>query len=206
VSAIVETPKSRSRYSIRSLLALTAFAAMAIVIWQLYAELTPLRAELRRLRDEVGELTIEDETKLHAIAVRTDDEMTWKWRIWIPEGRKYKLYYSGKQIPEQGFAPSHGWMSLGEPGEHWIEYRIRREGGRWMDQLFTQSGSVGSSQQDWVAWGNKTTTGAGVYYSTQAFEPQTSVVLKRYRVRMPSDSPQIEDQTKGFMIWLEPVL
>jgi hypothetical protein len=204
---VSSSPGTRPRFSLLTALLLTALVAAGIVIWQLYAELVPLRAENRRLRDEVGELSIEDETKFHAVAVRTDDDLTWKWRIWIPQGGKYQLHYSSEQIPETGFAPSHGWISVGEAGEHWVEYRIRQdaESGQWMDQLLTQGGSVGSSQQDWVGWGGHTSTGKGVYNSTQSFDVGKPVVLKRFRVSQASSTSAMSKQTAGFMVWLEPV-
>lgn len=44
----------RLRFSLLTSLLLVTIAAMAITVYLLYAELVPLRAELRRLRDEVG--------------------------------------------------------------------------------------------------------------------------------------------------------
>ena len=60
---------------------LMTIVGMAIVIVQLWREVAPLRAEVRRFRDEMGQLTISDPSKFHAIEVRTSDKMIWKWRI-----------------------------------------------------------------------------------------------------------------------------
>jgi hypothetical protein len=199
--------KGRLRYSLSGLLLVVAILALGITVWQLYAELVPMRAELRRLRDEVGELTIEDDTLLHAIEVRTPEEYVWKWRVWIPEGAGYTLHHSGEDIPKAGFPASHSTITLGDTGEGWIEYRISRDArtGQWMDKLSTSGGSVGSSQQDWVEAGSRVSTGDGVGTRTQAFDTGQTVVLARQRVSTTAkDSSKIEDPSAGFMIWLVP--
>ena len=78
----------RPRISLLSALLFMTIAGMAIVIVQLWREVGPLRAEVRRLRNELGVLTVENPSRLHAIEVRTKDEMIWKWRIWVPERRR----------------------------------------------------------------------------------------------------------------------
>src|SRR5688500_10564334 len=101
---MTETSKlRRPRFSLLALIGLTTTIAMGIAIWLLYAEIVPLREENRRLRDELGELFVEDDTKVHAIAVRSTEDLVWKWRIWIPEGRRYNIHATGEQIPAKGF-------------------------------------------------------------------------------------------------------
>jgi len=197
---------ARRRFSLRSLLAVTAFVAMAIVIWQLYTELAPLRAEVRRLRDEVGELSIDDEAKLYAIRVRAGEDMTWKWRVWVPEGRAYEIRYVGDQIPKQGFPRASGMISFNQSGESWIEYQISRDArsGAMTGELTTNGGSVGGGEQAWVS-GSWVSSGDGVGTSTEEFDPRQPVVLTRNRVSTTAnDSSKIEDPSQGFMIWLVP--
>jgi len=45
----------------------TAIVALSITVATLYGEIGPLREAVARLRNEVGELNIDDPTKLHAI-------------------------------------------------------------------------------------------------------------------------------------------
>ena len=103
-----------------------ALVACGITIWQLWREVGPLRAEVRRLRDEVGELIVDDPTKIHAIEVRQKDELTWRWRLWIPAGRTYVLRAVGEDIPKPIF-PKVGARCGCEPGEMWVEYRITKD-------------------------------------------------------------------------------
>jgi len=197
----------RPRFSLFSALLLMTIVGLVIVVAQLWREVAPLRADVRRLRDEVGALSVDDKTKLHAIRVRTPDEFVWKWRIWIPEGRAYQLKQAGEKIPKQGFPAFNGSIRLDEPGEIWIEYRIMPDpvSGLWMDHLSTSNASVGSSSQDWVKWQQRTSTGEGVSYTTKTSEPGETIILSRERVsKSATNSSLIEDPSAGFMIWLEP--
>ena len=193
----------RPRFSLLSTLLLMTIVGLAIVTARLWREIGPLRAEVRQLRDEVGVLSIDDPTKLCAIRVRTPEDYTWKYRIWIPEGRSYALKYSGESIPKTGIPKANGYTTFSQSGAMWIEYRIKREVGtkRWVASLDTSFGSVGGASQEWVNWKQRTASDDGVYDGTKAFEPDKVIVLARWRV---SQAAQIDDPSAGFMIWLEP--
>jgi hypothetical protein len=94
----------RPRISLLSALFLLTIAGMAIFIVQLWREVGPLRAEVRRLRDEVGAISIDDPTQVHAIQIETSDDLLWKWRIWLPENRVYVLRSNGEDVPKKGYA------------------------------------------------------------------------------------------------------
>ncbi|MCO6044501.1 hypothetical protein NG895_11350 [Aeoliella sp. ICT_H6.2] len=79
-------PSRHARFSLRTLLLATVFLAMALAIVVLSWELIPLRAEVQRLRDEAGYLTIEDPTKLHAIRLESESPLVWRWKVWVPAG------------------------------------------------------------------------------------------------------------------------
>lgn len=197
----------RASFSLLTVLLVTAIVALSIVVAKLYVELKPLRAQLKQLRDEVGELSVEDESKVYAISVRTADDFTWKWRVWIPEGRQYLLHYTSESIPKQGYPRSHGTITIVRAGEMWIEYRITRgpRSGKMTDKLSASTGSsVGSSEQSWVD-SRSVSTGDGVGRSTTEFEPDEVVLLNRHRVSTTvNSSSMVEDPSQGFMVWLEP--
>jgi hypothetical protein len=197
----------RPRFSLLSALLLMTVVCLAIVTAQLWREIGPLRAEVRRLRDEVGVLSIDDPTKVSAIRVRTNEDYTWKWRIWVPDGRSYAIKYSGESIPKNGTPKASGYITLSQTGETWIEYKIRPEVGtkRWADTLETPHGSVGGASQEWVKWKQQTGSGDGVGHTTKSFEPDKVIVLARQRISQTAkSSDKIEDPSAGFMIWLEP--
>src|SRR5687767_8697943 len=95
-------PGFRPRISLLTALLFITIAGMAIVIVQLWREVGPLRVEVRRLRDETGVLSVDDPTKIHAIQVQTENDLTWKWRVWIPENRIYVLRSVGGGVPTVG--------------------------------------------------------------------------------------------------------
>jgi hypothetical protein len=101
----------RPRISIFSALLLMTIVGMAIVIAQLWREVGPAREEIKRLRAEVGHLSIDDPKKAYAIAVPTSEEDTWKWRIYLPPGRTYTLHErSGRQLPQPSQHPGKTWF------------------------------------------------------------------------------------------------
>ncbi|WP_442481576.1 hypothetical protein [Aeoliella sp. SH292] len=64
----------------------TLLLAMALSIGLLLWELIPLRAEVQRLRNEAGYLTVDDPSKLQAIRLDSDSPLVWRWKVWIPKG------------------------------------------------------------------------------------------------------------------------
>src|SRR5262245_56522730 len=195
-----------ARFSLLTLLLVTTLVALSITIAMLYRELLPLRQEVARLRNEVGELHVSDATKLHMIRVDTDSELEWKWRIWIPKGASYHLRGYGELIPKEGFPTSGGTIDLREPGEHVIRYSIRRDpkDEQWYGTLQTDDASVGKDLQPWVKWPSHRSNSEGVGKSTRGYTPGERVVLIRHRVSQATSSGGIEDPSAGLMIWLRP--
>jgi hypothetical protein len=138
-------PRFRPRISLLTALLLMTVVCMAIVIVQLWREVAPLRAEVRRLRSETGFLSIDDPKKAYAITVPTFEEDTWKWRIYLPPGQRYTL-----QMKSGHFPPSYGrrtreWLqtlthhgsgtSLADnnlTGEFTLESKLIQQDGRWL--------------------------------------------------------------------------
>jgi hypothetical protein len=194
------------QFSLLTLLLVATIIALSVTVAILYRELGPLRGAVSRLRAEVGELEITDPTKLHAIRVDAENDLEWKWRIWIPEGKTYRLRGHGGPVPKEGFPSDGGTIYLRDPGEHVIIYRIRRDprDELWKGTLHTTGGSVGSDHQPWVEWGSHTATGGGVGSSTVSFDTGQRVEIIRRRISRAKSSDDIEDPAAGFMIWLEP--
>jgi hypothetical protein len=74
----------RPHYTLRVLFAAVAVIALVVTwvnMYRLTARNRLLEAENQRLRNEVGALSVEDETQFHAIGIPTNDEREWAWRI-----------------------------------------------------------------------------------------------------------------------------
>jgi hypothetical protein len=186
----------------------TAIVALSVTVALLYREVGPLRQEVRKLRDEVGHLSISDPTKLHAIRVDTSEELTWKWRLWIPEEQGYRLRSYEGEVPKSGYPSSGVTISRLKSGETWIDYRIRSDpkSGKLCGAMRMPGFRAGGDSHDWVQWPRKRSTLDGVTSSTHVFVPGQTVELIRLRVSKDAASAQdIEDPAAGFMIWLEPI-
>lgn len=205
----------RVRFSLRNLLLMMTILALAlglvVVGWNNHRldEINQaLEAENRRLRDEVGELSIEDPGKLHAIHVKSASYLEWIWRVWIPEGREYRLRCVTGEVPEAGFPQqTGGTIMLRESGEQVIRYSIRRDprDGKLYGSLSVRGASVGKDEHAWAEWGSHVTTTSGVGTSARVYPPGEVVELGRHRVSQASSSSDIEDPSAGFLIWLEPM-
>lgn len=197
----------RLRFSLATLLLVTTIAAMGITITLLMREIGPLRAEVKKLREETGKLWIEDEAKIHAIQVPSEEEgaeRAYKFRIALPPGRKYKFCYSSTNIPATGLPDSSTKDHILEPREWTVKVAFQPEldqntGNRLPSATFrleygTQAEQhvpggviyVGVEQQqiDWLT--NKETGGAmftvdSIPESTISYAITEPVVLYRAR-------------------------
>lgn len=203
-----ETPSisRRSRFSLLTLLLLTAIAGLGTALFVVYRDLVPLRREVVELRKKVGYLAVSDRTQLHAISVPTDNELEWKWLVFIPEGTHYRLHVEGREVPEVGYPSAGGTINLRTPGEHVIRYVIQRDprDGRWHGTLHGSGGSVGKYHQAWVDWKSYSSTGSGVGTSTETHPTTARVLLKRHRVTHDGQSADPPPPPSGFVVWLEP--
>lgn len=134
------TPRRfRFRISLLTALLLTTIFGMTVVIVQFWREVGPLRTEVRNLRAQTGQLTFDDPSKIHALAVHEVDAdyKSWKWRVYLPKNRKYYLHVACGQIDEKAI-PKWGEGGGGsttrlESGEQIIQAAIRKDDqGNWI--------------------------------------------------------------------------
>jgi hypothetical protein len=198
------------RLSLLTALLLMALVACGITIWQLWREVAPLRVEVRRLRDEMGVLSVEDETKIHAIQVSTDDSLTWKWRIWVPEGRPVYVRHLWGNVPRVGLPESRDSTTL-PPGDQWVTLSIRYDASSkaWEGILRTRSTRLTSTipEQNYFFVDDWISRSEGIGTTAQIEDdPNHPVILQRNRAVPRGASGDSLDQdatTPGFIIWLE---
>ena len=222
-------PRPRLRFSLLTVLLLTTIVGMAIVLVVQWRELGPLRAEVRRLRDEVGYLTIDDDTRPHAIQIDTGEPNHWRWRVYIPAQGKYGLHTRRDHIPQRGLptgSGSGGW-SLLEAGEHRLDLWLkpdRTNGDRLMGRLQVSNGGNSTftlleRDHDWIfneETGNSSYGWSGIGEGTRSFPPDRPFELFRLRAddieilgrdaegNVNSWSNKtIEEPCEGLMIWID---
>jgi hypothetical protein len=175
------------QFSLRSALILIAVFGVAASLWvsiRQSRENRQLRQENTRLRNETGQLTIEPgaEYKVHAIAVPELEARTWRWRVYIPDGRPLGLQVKSKS--ENGSGSS--W-SLLSPGEHTIVIALRRDvNDRW-EWVIRSSQDASSGETRHTAAGNVEklinnywASSGGVGQATQSVEPGNDLELLKF--------------------------
>jgi hypothetical protein len=201
--------------SLLTAMLLITIAGMAIKIVQLRLEVDPLRRDLRTLRKAIGQLSIDDASQVHAIAVPSLDSLTWRWRVWIPQGRDVTLHYQCGNVPRKGVPSKRNSVTL-PSGEQSITLSAMQTGIRASDievTLDTSGGLVGESTHSRDRWllGSKEdsyrTAFEGVPWTTYvASENEKVIVLKRFRVgeeMSGEELSQSDELTPGFIVWLE---
>jgi len=196
------SPGFRPRFSLLTAILLMTIVGLVIVIAQLWREVGPLRDENRRMRTELGQLTIEDPTRAYAISVPTFEDDTWKWRIYLPPGGQYSLCeYSGR-LPGPNSRTGKPWfdgvrrsgsgsISTGTNfgGEFLLEAKLMKEGDTWyfVTSYTNRNGgqsssslgksSINQSSNDWLSDGGSRRSSSDVTVDQKSFGPGTPILL-----------------------------
>lgn len=96
----------RVKFSLLTLLLLTAIVALATTVVILWHEVGPLRAENKRLNEERGTLVIDDPEILHAIKIPRQlfaIDAGHSYRIYVPPGQEYLAYVKVNNVPKDGY-------------------------------------------------------------------------------------------------------
>jgi hypothetical protein len=94
--------RRRLQFSLATLILLVTIAALVVALWTTSQRWKKDVAELQKLRDLVGELTISDPDKVHAIRVPSTGQLKWQWRVYLPAGRQFRLRLITGDVPRAG--------------------------------------------------------------------------------------------------------
>jgi hypothetical protein len=214
-------PRRRLRFSLMTLMLIAAVVCLGVSHLRTSWMLHRANADLRRYRWEAGDLHMTDKSQVHVVGIETHAELAWRWRVFLPEGKRYEVHskinsIQGNQIPEE----SHPEMTL-QGGETYLLtaaiYQDPLE--NWRLKLSVSPPSQGTSgrtihlnAQD-VSWigkrgGHSTQGVAPGSAGTQTFAADRPALLLSYLVHQPSpgggSSWSSSDVTDGVMFWLEP--
>lgn len=212
----MQSQHKRARFSILTLLLITAIVALVLTVVQLYRDLSPLRTEVQQLREETGQLAISDPAALQAIGVETYSDWAWKWRIWIPAGKAYSVHYAASDIPPRREYPANT-RSFDLPAEQegrevvltaridrkpTGEFRLAISRGGMTSYLPVPEGASG-----WLTQGPKGSSHWGVAASQQTAKLEEPFVLVGMRAFMKSPTGSIPptpepDTTQGILVWM----
>ncbi|MEO1498589.1 MAG: hypothetical protein AAFV43_15705 [Planctomycetota bacterium] len=133
--------RPRFRLSLLNLLLITALAAASLAIATLWREVGPLRDEVLGYRQQLGYLTVPagEADRVHAVAVESERRHEWRFRVFLPEGRTYRLYFREGELPRRTpelieakdyyaavRSSGSGSSRKIDPGEHLLSFRVAR--------------------------------------------------------------------------------
>src|SRR5262245_41262578 len=114
-----ELPLTRRwlRFRLRTLFVLAVFIALVVAqitsmvrVRRTVVENQALAAENATLRAETGRLTISDRSKVYVVAAPELDELTWRWKVWLPPGT-WKVRATIDAVPSMGLPSSSTTLS-----------------------------------------------------------------------------------------------
>ncbi len=222
----------RPRVSLLTVMLLLTIAGLGVGLWQAGREVAPLRAEVRRLRAEVGELSIDDPERIYVLPLDDDalERHTWKWRIFLPQVQVYAVHVATMRIPEIGdVAPNCSSTIRG--GEYVLTIGLRKQrDGRWAVVTRWKETKGGSPQgtfgsicginptSDWLDKERGVQTSGVIGAGQDSFDAGRPVELLRLRAMdFTPQYPQSDDPiyehvgtsrpsvgpADGFLLWIE---
>ena len=218
-----ETVKIRPRISLLTFLLLATVLCLSISHWITSRELSSAQKELRILRDEQGHLSVEDETKFHAVAIDSDEPNTWRWRLFLPKGARYQWNIACDEIP-QNSPPMHAGVVGVSNEPYWetgnivlVTARLRPvDDGNWVlnvsskigdskNQMSGTSLTIPSEKIEWMTSISSTDGRVIGSRGTEIVDPNGPIILLQRRPceKQPDESYRPSKNTMpGFMVWL----
>ncbi len=209
-------PGFRPQYSLATLLLLVTVTCLAVALWSTSRELRELRTENQKYRNESGYLTITDPKNVHAIRIPQPGDSNWHWRVFIPEGRQFRLRTLWHNIPEKGFSsgggqPSSFWTLV--PGEQIIFAGVSQNlAGERVFRVRSNRASTYFPVGDWLMGSRWEFSSIGT--STRSVSPGEPLELLRLRATEQVQEKQPDgtivavkrsrkDPGPGFLVWIE---
>ncbi|MEM6474074.1 MAG: hypothetical protein AAF802_31275 [Planctomycetota bacterium] len=207
-----------TKFGLKSLLLLLSFIALAIALVMSRMEIEELRNELVTYRNEMRQLTIEDENLIHAIQIPGFGRKAWRWRVYLPEDKEYRIRLAFDDIPQRGLPkspPDNVFVNLPK-GESILSASVVREGEGWGlslrsetegSQNFSFTTDIAGRDTKWLEKrGGCSQTVAG-FSSTQTGEAEQPFTLLSFRDGLsPRPGVTMEDPnpTDGIQLWIQP--
>ncbi|WP_425398277.1 hypothetical protein [Aeoliella sp.] len=96
------------RYSLKNFLLFTGLVAAVAALYVSRRQLLETESKANLLAAEnakyIGQLSIEDPKKPHAVAIPDPlhNTLRWRWRVYLPPERQYQVHFLAYSIPENG--------------------------------------------------------------------------------------------------------
>lgn len=206
-----------SKFSLKDLLMLIAVVALVVAYGMTTSELSETLKQLTALRNEMRYLSIEDEHAINAISIPGLGRRSWRWRLHLPEDRKFRLRLAFDDIPIDGLpeiAPDNMRCEL-PTGESILSAALVNENGEWGVHIYSET--QGASNFDFIwdvtgrdaAWlekrGGVSTRLAGSAGTRDgpADEPYVLLSLRNALSPQPGVTQTNPNPTDGVLIWIQ---
>lgn len=222
-----ETPppkRSRLRFSLGTmfvaLLVLALVASNLFTSWHLYHARQANRVqqmEIGFLLKELRFLDTSDQENVHIVALETYQELTWKWRIFVPEGKTQALKSMVGELPLGAFPETSRLMWI-HPGQRILTCFVSRSAnGEWMltirtevDGMVSESTSkIPDEKMAWFTQQGATHTSGVLPISKQqqtisGTNPFGLIWHRKYVGTKLNQRVDTAQPSEGIVFWLEP--
>jgi hypothetical protein len=220
--------RRRVSFSLLSLVWLLTVVACGVGLWETARQVTPLRQEVARVREELGYFPIDDPNRILIKRLRSKVPNAWQWRLYLPPGRQYSVNCFHGRAPDPATLPASRWRDAlraappsegvvrSQPfaaGESSFEALLTRYGGHWwlrMGAVNEDGQSISLAPRDrWLsdetAWVVASDVGYGRVNSFDPSQPiQLLHVEQNVHARDADDSGDGSALVDRLVIWIEP--
>ena len=200
------------RFTLKQMLAITAFAGLVIANIMLAVQLQRARSELEMLRRESGHLVFRDKEKIHLIAAPALGQHQWRWRIYAPPNIAFDCGVQFGNIPPTGIPDNENTQRIrfrSDPSGILLTLDATRDmNGRMVMGLQTEDFSLFSPTtkpvEEWL-------TGSGMIQTAgtlgqESFGLDEPIILRRCRIIKDESLLRFEEDAEyGHMVWLMPI-
>lgn len=202
-------------FSLKTFLLVVLIVCLGVSHFLASRRLQRAEQELLVLRGQLGYLSIDDDSKFHAITVDSGEEQTWQWRCYFPKGYCYSIHAASKGIPANGVPGKNAMGSYSnhevkEGVEALVTARLRKaDDGNWRLSVTCRAGGAEAQcipgvalniPSEDLAWqGNHPSVLSGTIgqSKTHVQSPSEPMIMRTYR-------PYYDDETKlgsGYIFW-----
>ena len=206
-----DSPPRRFRFSIASVLLASALLVISISHLNTSRELQRTRDSLRNAQSELGILTVDDPSLVHALSLPSANRSQWRWRIQLPKRKTFRLRYLVGAIPPTGLPDdssgagrstsilTDGTIQMSDP--FILDAALSKdEFGEWKFRFATHARTMMpkiENPPDWLEENPRPSiTWVAGRSSTESRPGNEPFVLLRYRKSQTNP-------TDGILVWIE---
>jgi hypothetical protein len=200
----VSTRAWRPRVSLLTALLLLTIVAMAIVIVQVFRQLDPLRAEVRRLRAEQGYLSIDDPQKAYVVKGFGEPlrfgGIGSLWRIYLPPSEHYWLFCSTGKLPPWKARPGREWFESLKREGTWSAHAPKMQGEFWLEARLLQDGD---KKKVCYRFGSGDMTDGSIFTDLSSGKPLTNQSTVFAPISMDMSNQRSFEPDEPILFWYE---